>query len=290
MANQLAGDLPADHISTGGAFAFIVVVLTADEYEDLNEAEYRGRFSTTIPRTAGTAGHGRWALIVRRQGRERDVTHVDFARSTGVVSTFDNRVTVQPFVALSSPVKLAELRGGMAPIHFGALKRASSDRGSELTPSASANLRAALAPWVPDRTWASLAPVRRQAARRQIDIEHSQFDALATGFALAGFHGAQEMRKNMHSVEYSVLEKIRRSPTEPDMMTRDLQHFSWSHSEALKEHIYRFKQRGRILDVVNLNGTRQEAATGVDLLYYNSTFSSFVGVQYKQADVCADQD
>lgn len=269
--------------SGGMRFPFIVLVLTPDDYDRFEEIEYRGRFSLTVPRSVGTAGHGRLALIVRRDGKQREITHLGFARSSGVVSTFDHRVSVDQVFNVGDPIRVPDLRKAMAPIHYGALKSASDDRGGILTPNASANLRKALASLIPDDVWASLVPAKPERHGKNVDTLHGQYDALATGFALAGFDDLDDLRQRSYGAERSVLETIRSSPTEPDLTVRDLDHFAWSRSKAVTEHVRRFEQRGRILDVVNLNATPQEAATGVDLLYFNQTFGSFIGVQYKHA-------
>ncbi|NHA00622.1 hypothetical protein G5V59_12950 [Nocardioides sp. W3-2-3] len=73
-----------------------VIALAPDEYEGLTEIQYRGKFSVTVPASAGTAGQGRWAIIVQREGRKRTITHLGFARSTGRVSSIDRRITVEP--------------------------------------------------------------------------------------------------------------------------------------------------------------------------------------------------
>jgi hypothetical protein len=139
-----------------------------------------------------------------------------------------------------------------------------------------------LAPSVPESTWLRLRPQDRGSGG-QIETLHSQYDALATGLGIAGF-AAADLDERTYGAKHSVLEVIRPSPTEPDLITRDIQHFAWSRSSSIREHVYRFEQGGRVLDVVNLNATPQEAALGVDLLYYNQKFDSFLGVQYKRAE------
>ncbi|NHA00621.1 hypothetical protein G5V59_12945 [Nocardioides sp. W3-2-3] len=111
---------------------------------------------------------------------------------------------------------------------------------------------------------------------RPTDIEtiHAQYDALGTGLAIAGIDPGILQDRAYRGIEYSVLEIIRPSPTEPDLIAQDMQHFGWTRSREVNEHVRRIEDNGRILDVVNLNATKQEAATGVDLLYYNETFES----------------
>jgi hypothetical protein len=46
----------------------------------------------------------------------------------------------------------------------------------------------------------------------------------------------------------------------------------------------RFSQGSRTLDIYNVNRRRGEGALGVDLIYHNTTYDSFVFVQYKMLD------
>lgn len=263
------------------SYGFFVVSLTSGEHRRLSRDKDH-RFSITVPSAAGTAGYGRWALLIERGARERMITHLGFAKSAGYASTFDRRVSVENLQALPTPVALTDLRDAMASIHYGALKAAAEGRGGELTPAANANLRKAFVPMVPRDLWSSLRPRVRRLSDG-VETLHGQYDALATGLGIAGIDAAV-LDERSYDARHSILEVIRPSPTEPDLIARDMQHFDWTKSRAITEHINRFEQGNKVLDVVNLNATSQEAALGVDLLYYNHTFASFIGVQYKRAE------
>lgn len=79
----------------------------------------------------------------------------------------------------------------------------------------------------------------------------------------------------------SALRKFK-EPNEDEIVYHDLTHFPGmkAFEESFDARI--FRNRNRELHVVHANRTKIERALGVDLVYINSQFNSFVAVQYKK--------
>ena len=66
----------------------------------------------------------------------------------------------------------------------------------------------------------------------------------------------------------SPLAELRLAPSEASLIDNDLRNFPGMDAEPQREDIVRFTDREHTLDVMNVNDTGIESATGVDLIYY----------------------
>ncbi|MFD8104005.1 hypothetical protein ACFV24_31150 [Nocardia fluminea] len=82
----------------------------------------------------------------------------------------------------------------------------------------------------------------------------------------------------------SPLAELLVGPSEASLIDNDLRNFPGMVGVGQREDIVRFTDRGHTLDVMNVNATGVEAATGVDLIYYNHDYDCFVLVQYKRME------
>ncbi|MGW0323454.1 hypothetical protein [Nocardia sp. NPDC003183] len=82
----------------------------------------------------------------------------------------------------------------------------------------------------------------------------------------------------------SPLRQLRLSPSEASLIDNDLRNFPGMNGEPHAEDIVRFTDEEHTLDVMNVNATGIEAATGVDLIYFSHDYDCYVLVQYKRMD------
>lgn len=82
----------------------------------------------------------------------------------------------------------------------------------------------------------------------------------------------------------SPLAELRLGPAEASLIDNDLHNFPDMDAEPQAEDIVRFTHGDHTLDVLNVDATRIESATGVDLVYYSHDYDCFVLVQYKRME------
>lgn len=82
----------------------------------------------------------------------------------------------------------------------------------------------------------------------------------------------------------SPLIALRVRPTEASLIDHDLRNFPGMAATAVTEDIVRVTDGRHTLDIMNANTGGFETAVGVDLVYYNWDYESFVVVQYKRME------
>ena len=233
-----------------------------------------------------TVGLGRLALLVER-GSSPAVTHLAWSEGSGS-TTLDRILRFSEVVRLPEPVPLPSATTELSAAQRRDFARSirSMERAIVLGEAVSNKIRTALSRLVGDSVLERARPLRDrigQAAGHEI-IE-DQIDALSTALRCSGMDLALLDQARPGASQLGVLASLQ-AVTEMHLITHDARK-TWPAlpelpNSEIQSHV--FNDRGNLLQVMDVNATPVETATGVDLLYYNDRYASFVGVQYKRAD------
>ena len=263
-----------------------VVVLGREELD--NQLERGSEVITlAVAKNLRTPGFGRTCLIVTDRdtaaGREVGaITHIGHVESAKARTKLDHAWRLSNIVELPSPIPIPAVKDHLGRNTYYDLRRASQQRrGNGLTDSSSANLRTYLESVVPMQYWnAALPPTERFRDVAGREVLEEQVDAIRSALAISDMDTA--LIKDVSAQPFSVLTSLSPSPTEPSLIDHDLRTFPGMHGAQAREDTYVFEDRQHRLEVMNVNATTVEAATGVDLIYYNHRYRSIVAVQYKR--------
>jgi len=114
-----------------------------------------------------------------------------------------------------------------------------------------------------------------------------QRDAVGVALDLAGIPRASTFSQIAQAVtgDTPLLDALCGSPTERIVLSHDVRAFDgFAPIGAMSDHKCSFRYGEVSLDVYNVDVRRGERVLGVDLVYYNHRFASFVLVQYKMME------
>jgi len=236
-----------------------------------------------------TVGLGRLALILER-GPNPALTHLAWSEASGF-TTLDRILRFSEIVRLPEPVPLpsamTELSAAQRRDFAKSIK--SMERAIALTEAVSNKVRMALRRLVGDSLLQRARPLRaRIGGAAGHEIIEDQIDALSTALRCSGMDLTLLDQARPSADQLGVLASLQ-GATEMHLIAHDARK-TWPAlpeipNANIQSHV--FNDRGNLLHVMDVNATPVETATGVDLLYYNDRYKSFVGVQYKRA---ADHD
>lgn len=240
-------------------------------------------------------GLGRDAILIRPQidggpavmGSARAV-------SAGISTTVDRVVRIQGIHRLERPLPMGTLMERLPKQQRTAIGRVSRDpkRITLLPEGLSRNLRVAIEELLGSGFFSATAPLRdRIGSAPGHTILEDQLDAVSTALRCSGMELGLLDAATPTAHPHSVLATLQ-PPGEVHLIQHDATN-TWPQLEQIADmpvHEYVFRDRGNTLHVMNVNALPVETATGVDLLYFNQRYGSFVGVQYKRAAEGRDRD
>jgi hypothetical protein len=249
-------------------------------------AEYRDAFTDTVPREWRVPQLDLCFLVAAGGG----ISHACLINRGEMVATFKRRVRFSDIVSLGpSPLSLDEIALDM-PANLFPHVRARWTRGG----------------LVPPRTWAALVDTIKRlapAATSEIDrlialarepmpafrgrgaeILALERDALGLALMAADIDRGALLTWEEPPSPATFLYGLRlRAPIEDRLIDYDASVFgSWDLVRRDASGVTVFEEAGNRLTVINVNRTDIEHALGVDLVYYNHRFGSFILVQYKR--------
>lgn len=270
-------------MSAASAQRLHVVVLHA---EDLAEQLDRGResISFAVDRSADSPGHGRVAVVVTDDMKgEAVISHLGLIRTGGARTNLDATWVLSAVRELGTPIPLPELTAELGRSADAVHQVSSLRRGGSLPPAASAALRSGIRSRIGAGEWPS-DDGRPEWMLPRLDGELRQDHTNAFGTALMFSDMDLAPMRTAPLPGESPLAELRLAPTEASLIDNDLRNFPGMNAEPQHEDIVRFTDGEHTLDVMNVNATGIESATGVDLIYYNHDYDCFVLVQYKRME------
>ncbi len=245
-----------------------------------------GRDSLTFADSldAESPGLGRVAVVVTYGEHEYAVTHLGWVKSVGRRQNMDRTLELSAVRELSSPILLSDIESELGSA-WNAVSQAvtRSYRGGSLSAANSNKLRSVIRSRIQEGEWPGSGGVPEWMASRVTGtIRQDHTNAVGTALMFSGID-VEELRSAPPLGE-SPLAELLVDPSEASLIDNDLRNFPGMVGVAQREHIVRFTDRRHTLDVMNVNATGVEAATGVDLIYYNHDYDCFVLVQYKRME------
>ena len=260
-----------------------VVVLTAEELGDQLD---RGRetISFAVDRDVDSPGLGRVAVVVT-ENVEGDavVSHLGLIKSGSARTNLDATWVLSAVRELGAAIPLADLASELGRATEAVQRVASQRRGGSLPPAASSALRAALQSRIGAGEWPS-DDGRPEWMIPRLDGELRQDHTNAVGTALMFSDMDLAPMRTAPLPGESPLAELRLAPSEASLIDNDLRTFPGMEAQPQREDIFRFTDGEHTLDVMNVNATGVESATGVDLIYYSHEYDCFVLVQYKRME------
>lgn len=227
---------------------------------------------------------GRVAVVVSPPNEgERRVTHLGWVKAGPNRTNLDATWVLSSVYQLPAAIPFAEIEGELGDTWRHVQKVLQSRRGGALAEETSAKLRAAIQARVGRDAWPDEDGVPGWMARRLAD-DIALDQANAFGSALMFSDMDMSSLRDAPLPGESPLAELSVGPAEPSLIDHDLRHFPGMTGVAQREDIVRFTDGPHTLDVMNVNATSIETATGVDLVYYSHDYRSFVLVQYKRME------
>lgn len=253
-----------------------------------------GQFAEPVPNFSHSYNS---ALVVFISLKESFITHVAFGRPGLRAGTDLRRLNLEGIHTLSTPLSFTEI-----------IKYSSSNvrhhitsvlmNGGILPPKSFAGVISAIyeidssiSPLLNQYSTQRHKVIMRLSERTRESLA-AQKEALSTAFNLANLDRKPllEWVPDKEIQPTSFLDGLPRAYIREDQMViNDLGHMPGLNKvRASITGTARFEGRGVGLDVILANRTRLEEQTGADLIYYNTTYSSFVMVQYKAMEQASD--
>lgn len=291
-----------------------VVVVDLEEYEltRLDEA-YWGRddsdaaperptdLTLSLSRALQSPGFGRNAIVVD-WATNCVVAFGWVQRERGRVQTdLDRVVKLIGLWWVPQPIEVKAILKAMPNFHKARVRLAMQSRqGGELTEGAARKVDSFIEGHLGPDFWENVEiPSEGQLrAATSPEVTQETIDAVTTALAFTGMSARQKLTTEFGS-EDPGLETIEKrlakefTPTEASLIEADLRHFPDMHARQRNHGVFSFTDGERRLTVWNVNTHKVETAIGVDLVYYNATYRSYVVVQYKRSgdgDVLAPLD
>lgn len=266
----------------------IVLVRSPERFDDPTR-----EFTMAIPRDeVASVGLGRRAVLLSLD-HEPQIVGIAWAIASAWGTTLDRVVRLTEISILEQPVPLVTLTADWTRRWQTMLTASvrSLSRATVLPEGLSRETRRAMTALLGPAIWERARPLLDRIGRGQghENIE-DQIDAVSTALRCSGMNldllDAAKPTTHPRSV-LATLQPI----AESHLIQHDAEQ-TWPHLEVLRSaalHEYVFRDGGNTLHVMNVNALPLESAAGVDLLYFNERYGSFVGVQYKRAAVGQDR-
>lgn len=270
-------------MSAASAQRLHVVVMAAEE---LAEQLDRGResISFAVDRSADSPGLGRIAVVVTDDpDGEPVVSHLGLIRSGGARTDLDSTWVLRAVRDLGISIHVAELAADLGRSAKAVQELISRRRGGSLPPAASAALRSAIQARIGAGGWPT-DDGRPEWMMPRLDNELRQDHTNAIGTALMFSDMSIASMRTAPLPGESPLAELRVDPSEASLIDNDLRSFPGMSAQPQRQDIFRFTDGEHTLDVMNVNATGVESATGVDLIYYSHDYDCFVLVQYKRME------
>lgn len=260
-----------------------VVVLSAEE---ISPQEDRGRDAITLAADPAveSPGRGRVAIVVSRDDGDSGaaITHLGVVKASGKSTTLDVNWAVSSLQAVTPPIALSDIEADLGSAAEVVRRVAASRRGGGLSDPVSDRLRRALMPRVGPENWPQVGTPSWMRPRLDGDIREQYTNAVGTALMFSGMDAAP--LRTLPLPGESPLTSLRLQPSEASLIDHDLRSFPGMTAMSMAEDIVRVTDGQHTLDIMNVNTTGFETATGVDLVYYNYDYDSFVLVQYKRKE------
>lgn len=271
------------HGMSAAAHRLHVVVLMAEELEE-QLARGREAISFAVDRGVDSPGLGRVAVVVTQTfGGEFVISHLGLIKSGSARTNLDATWVLSAVRELGTPIRLTELTAELGRAAEAVQQVVSQRRGGSLPPAASNALRSAIQSRSGAGEWPS-DDGRPEWMLPRLDGELRQDHTNAVGTALMFSDMDLAPLRTAPLPDESPLAELRLAPSEASLIDNDLRNFPGMDAQPQREDIVRFTDGQHTLDVMNVNATGIESATGVDLIYYSHDYDSFVLVQYKRME------
>lgn len=238
---------------------------------------------------------GRAATVEARVWARPEIEY-DYDRRGNAVTRPTGRLHARVTLALAAPHLILPLNlapGGLELPAGRALKLTSNDavteawvsrrRGGSLPPAASSALRSAIQSRIGSGEWPSDdGGPEWMLPRLDGDLLKDHTNAVGTALMFSDMD-LTPLRSAPLPGE-SPLAELRLTPSEASLIDNYLRNFPGMDVQPQREDIVRFTDGEHTLDVMNVNATGVESATGVDLIYYSHDYGCFVLVQYKRME------
>ncbi len=291
-----------------------VVVVDLEEYEltllderrwgtdDPDAAPKRpSDLTLSLSRGLPSPGWGRNALVVD-WATDCVVAFGWVERELGRVQTdLDRVVKLTGLWWVPQPIEVDAILKAMPNFHKGRVRLAMQSRqGYELSEGAARKVDSFLEGHLGPDFWENVDRPSEAQLRTATSPEVTQetIDAVTTALAFTGMSARRKLTDEFGSedpelelVEERLAQEF--TPTEASLIEADLRHFPDMDARQRNHGVFSFTDGERRLTVWNVNTHGVETAIGVDLVYYNATFESYVVVQYKRSpdgDVLAPLD
>lgn len=263
--------------------------IPADEVDHILKSG-SGSFSLALPRTSLSEDSSCLALI---SYASESVEYLAVATAISKEFDFERKIQIGPVKEISRPILNSELIDSL-PARFRKYLKMPTHRVAKIPPATWAELLNCFI----SKGWMSTHDIRnlkdiihaRSAKNRNSlpDAVVFERDAVATAFQVFGGSVARKtyISSSVPSPDAPFIQRLRHSNLdviEDSMIQHDI--ISFPGLRALSPAIIgaiKLKTDSGTLTVLNANRTNIEKTLGVDLVYYNHQFESFVLVQYKR--------
>ncbi|MBA8806368.1 hypothetical protein [Promicromonospora sukumoe] len=258
-----------------------IVVMSTEELEEHGVVD-SAPISFAVDRGEDAPGSGRVAVVVTNDdGGTLVVSHLGIVKSGPPRTKLDSTWVLSAVRQIEVAIPVSYLGERLGKEGKTVQDVVARRRGGALTPDASKRLREAIESYIGPGQWPSLDGVPEwMIPRLTTDIRMDHTNAVGTALMFSDMD-LEAMRTAPMPGE-SPLAELQPEPTEPSLIDHDLRNFPGMTGAPKREDIFRFKDGRHTLEVMNVNATKVETATGVDLVYYNHDFQCFVLVQYKR--------
>lgn len=258
-----------------------VVVLSADE---IAEQEERGRdaISFAADRDVEGPGLGRVAIVFSRDERGIVISHLGAVKAANQRTNLDRTWVVSSLAELAPPIALTDILADLGGAADEIRRAAESRRGGGLSGAVSDKLREVLVSRLGEENWPDIGTPEWMRDRLDGGVRQDYTNAVGTALMFSDMDIASV--RTVPLPGGSPLTTLRVQPPEASLIDHDLRNFPGMAGTAVAEDIVRVTDGQHTLDIMNVNTAGFETAVGVDLVYYNHDYESFVLVQYKRMD------
>ncbi|WP_147106379.1 hypothetical protein [Nesterenkonia populi] len=260
-----------------------IVVMSREELAEQEERD-RSTVSFAVDRETESPGFGRIAVIVTQDDRRNPaISHLGVVKAGPARTNLDSTWVLSAARAIGVPIKLTDLSTDLGSASDVIRRAASRRRGGPLPGAASTKLREAIRSRIEPGEWPSTGGTPEwMLARVEDEIRRDHTNAVGTALMFSDM-ALSSMRKAPLPGE-SPLVELQLQPTEASLIDNDLRSFPNMGGKPVREDLYSFTDGEQRLDVMNVNATTVESATGVDLVYLSRNYDCFVLVQYKRME------
>ncbi|TWS26287.1 hypothetical protein FK268_03360 [Tsukamurella sputi] len=267
-----------------GSTQNIFLITVAEGELDLSSFPALTDVSFAVDRRTPSPGYGRLAAIVTvTPTRHPLITHLGWLHSARNRTNLDATWILSNIKSLERPIPISELQSATNDPQQEIFSRLNARRGAQLGTRISKLLRAELRNLTQSSEWPVGATPNWIDTRTQNEVTQNHSNAVGTALMFGGMSPDRISAAPLPGS--SPLEELRVSPSEPSLIDHDLRTIPGMTGDQRDHDVFRFTNGRNTVDVINVNATGIETATGVDLIYFNHDFQSFVLVQYKRMTI-----